>query len=418
MASEKVLSIKSNILWSSIGSIIGLSCQWLISVLVVRLSSGFSDAGLYSLAMSVYGIFFPIAQYRMYTYQVSDVSGENTAGEYLSFRLITILLSLVLTFAYSLFTCRPASVVCILLYGLYKGANQLIDVLHAADQQFFRMDYVGVSLALQGVLSFAFFCAALLCFRSVPLAIFAMFIAVVLVGLFYDLPRTSALTSIAIGISRNKAKRLFTTCLPAVVAGIAVSASSSIPRQYLSSALGDSALGVYSSIAAPIAIIQMGVSYLYNPLLGYFSESYSNKDRRSFFRLCFACVIGALIIAVVFGIGFELFGNSLFSFVFGEEILPYMYLVPPMIASAVLTGLMWLVNDLLISFRYFSHTLVSGVLMFVVSISSMTYFVKIFCMNGVTVCSLISCLFGIVYMIAVLCILLRRHFSNPVNCNI
>ena len=109
MGSDKVLSIKSNILWSSIGSIIGLSCQWLISVLVVRLSFGFSDAGLYSLSMSVYGIFFPIAQYRMYTYQVSDVNGENTVGEYLSFRLLTILLSLVLTFAYSLFTCPVSS---------------------------------------------------------------------------------------------------------------------------------------------------------------------------------------------------------------------------------------------------------------------------------------------------------------------
>lgn len=414
MGSDKVLSIKSNILWSSIGSIIGLSCQWLISVLVVRLSSGFSDAGLYSLSMSVYGIFFPIAQYRMYTYQVSDVNGENTVGEYLSFRLLTILLSLVLTFAYSLFTCRPASVFCIFLYGLYKSANQLIDVLHAADQQFSRMDYVGVSLALQGALSLVFFCVALSCFRSVPLAIFAMFIAVVLVGWFYDLPRTSALTCIVVGISRNKAKRLLITCLPAVVAGIAVSASASIPRQYLSSALGDSALGVYSSIAAPIAIIQMGVSYLYNPLLGYFSKSYSDKDRHSFFRLCFACLLGALIIAVVFGIGFEVLGNSLFSFVFGEEILPFMYLVPPMIASAVLTGLMWLVNDLLISFRYFSHTLVAGVLMFLVSLSSMKYSVEVFNLNGVTVCSLISCLFGLVYMVVVLSILLRRHFNNLV----
>lgn len=414
MGSDKVLSIKSNILWSSIGSIIGLSCQWLISVLVVRLSSGFSDAGLYSLSMSVYGIFFPIAQYRMYTYQVSDVNGENTVGEYLSFRLLTILLSLVLTFAYSLFTCRPASVFCIFLYGLYKSANQLIDVLHAADQQFSRMDYVGVSLALQGALSLGFFCVALSCFRSVPLAIFAMFIAVVLVGWFYDLPRTSALTCIVVGISRNKAKRLLITCLPAVVAGIAVSASASIPRQYLSSALGDSALGVYSSIAAPIAIIQMGVSYLYNPLLGYFSKSYSDKDRHSFFRLCFACLLGALIIAVVFGIGFEVLGNSLFSFVFGEEILPFMYLVPPMIASAVLTGLMWLVNDLLISFRYFSHTLVAGVLMFLVSLSSMKYSVEVFNLNGVTVCSLISCLFGLVYMVVVLSILLRRHFNNLV----
>ena len=69
---------------------------WFILPMVNKRAGGspilwFSDAGLYSLSMSVYGIFFPIAQYRMYTYQVSDVNGENTVGEYLSFRLLTIL---------------------------------------------------------------------------------------------------------------------------------------------------------------------------------------------------------------------------------------------------------------------------------------------------------------------------------------
>ena len=41
----KPLSIKQNMLWNSFGSITYLACQWLITILVVRLSSGYEAAG-------------------------------------------------------------------------------------------------------------------------------------------------------------------------------------------------------------------------------------------------------------------------------------------------------------------------------------------------------------------------------------
>ena len=51
------LSTKQNMLWNSVGSMTYLACQWLTTVFVVRLSAGYDDAGLLSLAMSVVGIF-------------------------------------------------------------------------------------------------------------------------------------------------------------------------------------------------------------------------------------------------------------------------------------------------------------------------------------------------------------------------
>ena len=53
----KKLSIKANMLWNSIGSMTYLGCQWLVTIFVVRLSSGYDAAGLLSLAMAVVGIF-------------------------------------------------------------------------------------------------------------------------------------------------------------------------------------------------------------------------------------------------------------------------------------------------------------------------------------------------------------------------
>ena len=42
------LSTKQNMLWNSAGSMTYLACQWLVTVLVVRLSAGYDDAGLLS----------------------------------------------------------------------------------------------------------------------------------------------------------------------------------------------------------------------------------------------------------------------------------------------------------------------------------------------------------------------------------
>ncbi len=54
----KTLSVKQNMVWNMVGSAIGLACQWAISIIVVRLATDMESAGLYSLAVSVYGIFF------------------------------------------------------------------------------------------------------------------------------------------------------------------------------------------------------------------------------------------------------------------------------------------------------------------------------------------------------------------------
>ena len=63
----KELSLKLNMLWNSFGSLFYLGCQWLMTVMVVRLSNGFDAAGTLTLAMSVYNIFSSLALYRKYT---------------------------------------------------------------------------------------------------------------------------------------------------------------------------------------------------------------------------------------------------------------------------------------------------------------------------------------------------------------
>ena len=79
----------------------------------VRLSSGYDDAGLLSLAMSVVGIFGTFANYKMGTYQISDIRRENTVGEYMGFRCFTLAGAFVACMIYAALTCAPEALITV-----------------------------------------------------------------------------------------------------------------------------------------------------------------------------------------------------------------------------------------------------------------------------------------------------------------
>lgn len=406
------LSIRRNMLWNSVGSLVNLGCQWLISILIVRLSDGYDAAGVYSLAMSVYTTFSQLAQYRTYTYQVSDVTGENDTGEYLAFRGLTCTVALLVIMGYATATCRPEALAAIVLYALYKMTSLVIDVLHASDQQAHRMDYIGVSLALQGVLSVTLFAGVFWATHSLELTLLAMTAGVVAVGVAYDLPRTRSLADVRPHISREKALGLLVRCAPVVVAGIACSAAPSLPRQYLSAVMGDAALGAYASVAAPVALIQMGASYVYNPLLGYFSERYAARDARGFARLLLTAFLGIAAVGLACSVGLALLGGPVLELVYGAGIAQYLYLLQPLVLCAVVTGLMWFVNDLLIALRGFRATLVGSLVALAVSLAAMVPAIGALGLNGVTVANLLSCLASCAVMLVSLARLVRARLRG------
>lgn len=406
------LSIGRNMLWNSAGSLTSLGCQWLITVLIVRLSSGYDAAGVYSLAMAVYGIFLNVAQYRMYTYQISDVRGENTLGEYYTFRLITCAAALALTMAYAVATCRPGTWLAIFLYGAYRSAALVIDVFHATDQQIHRMDYIGKSLMLQGFASLGLFVAVFTATRSLEATLTAMTAGIVAIHFAYDRRRTCAAVPLQLGIAPDKVRRLLLGCLPIVLAGVACAAAPSLPRQYLSATQGDAALGAYAAVAAPVAIIQMGVSYIYNPLLGYFAESYEARDGARFSRLMRATLLGAAGVAAACAVGLELFGGPLLSLVYGARILPYLYLLVPLVLCAVLTGLMWFVNDLLIALRNFRSTFIGSAAALAASAVSTVPSIALLGLNGVTAATALACAVSIAIMACFLVPQVRGRFAG------
>lgn len=373
-----------------------------MTVLIVRLSAGYDDAGLLSLAMSVVGVFGTFANYKMGTYQISDIRHENELGEYFGFRCITLSLAFVACMIYAYITCPAYALVTVALFFIYKAVGLLIDILHGLDQQHRRMDYIGKSFIAQGVALLAGFTVTYWVTRNLDIAIVVMTVLSVGVLFIYDIPKAGQFEKLHIHIDKKKAMFFFKTSLPAVVASLAASAIFTIPKQYLYYVFGDASLGVYSSVAAPALIIQMGAVYLYGPLLDIFPKLYFGGDRKDFRKLLFRTIAGIAGVGITCSIVLELLGSWALQLLFGDSIAPYVYLLQPIILSTAMTAYLWFFGDLLITLRDFKAYFIGNVAALLVVIPLSFICVNMWDMNGVSFAGASACFVGVCVLLAFL----------------
>ena len=349
-----------NVAWNTFGSLFYLACQWLTTVVVVRLSGDYEYAGFLSLAMSVSNLFVPIGLYKIRSYQVSDVNGEFSSQEYIGFRIITIVLGLLLVFVYTVITCDGEVVPVILIYCVYKAIEVHIDVFHGIDQKAGNMVYCGISMALRGILSLLAFSLVLSFTGSLIHAISSMVIISLPVAIL-DIKWASCFDKVLPVFNFSIFLSLFRKCLPAVLGVACCAAVTSFARQILGEMLGASELGCYSSVCAPAAIVQAGALNAYAPFLGLFASSEIDGDRRRFNHMISQLLLAVLGICLVVLIICFLIGKPVLILIYGESIAGSTSLIYGAIISSFLTALIGMFGDLLIVRRKMNVNLVANI---------------------------------------------------------
>lgn len=409
----KRLSVGRNMLWNSVGSMVYLACQWLITVLVVRLSSGFDAAGALALGMAVSNIFAPIGQYKIRPFQVSDVNGEYSANQYIAHRILTIGAAVLVMLVYGSATCPTAQLPSVFLYGVYSLGPIFTDVLHGEDQRADRMDIIGISYMLRGLGSIATFALVLWASDSLEMAILAMTVATFLLIVVYDIPQTHRLVgSLRPDFYKAKMIGLFRACAPAVVALFFCSAVPTIPRQVLSTEYGASALGIYASVAAPVLIVQMGAQYVYSPMLTEFARRFHFGSQAGFVSLLIKVTAAISVIALLGIVGFDFVGDVLLRVLYGDEIGQYTYLLSPLVICTVLTAYIWFIGDLLIVMRDMVGNLIAYAIAMGVCAASMTWLISTWGMNGVSFTVILSYGCAIIFALFRIGVALRKRASD------
>lgn len=407
MEKAKKLSVSQNALYNMIGALVFCFCQWLISsLLVVHLSpeeSSVQNAGLLQLAISVTNIFFAISCYNMRTYQISDVKNKYSYGDYIGVRIVTAGIAVVLCLGYVIVLGYSLeTILCIMLYMLFKLNETFSDVLHAVNQKNYRMDYVCVSYCLRGISSVIAFSIAIALFNNVLIAVLAMGIISLLEVWLYDVTKTRQFGSIKPTFNKEIILALLISCLPAVLSSAAFTAITSVPRQTLESMSGKEALGYYGTIATPLLVVQILATSIFNPMLTELAEYYNDGEIKKFtIRLLKNLILLIGIAAVVCG-GVALLGEFAVGLVFGKKFAPYTYLMYGIVGCTTMYVISWLCTNTLIIMRKLWVCAVASIVALVISMVLARPFIEWFGMNGVSFSIIVAYIVHISVCIAVI----------------
>lgn len=380
-----VPDVRRTMFWLSLGTLVYLGGQWLLTVIVVRIS-GQATNGEFTLALSSSAVAYAVVLFGMRPFQISDTRGEYADSIYVASRLATSVLAGVAFLVSLPFTADAGRLWPLLaMFLAFRLTEGWMDVLHGILQNADRMRLAGIALILRAIGECAAFALTLALTQSLLAAVAVMFGVSLVALLVLELPwsRTHGdYVSFAEAGGWRRTLGLLKSCSPLLVANLSYSVMLFVPRNAIGTIWGAELLGYYGSIAAPLLLIPLLVSYLYTPFMPMLAEHGLSGQRRRLVVLTLrllAAIVGLLAVALV---AVPFVGPLLLRVMFGPGVLNHVELLWPVAASVSCTALVYLGNAVMTAVRRIRWTLFAGLAALIVVLAMSNYLVVRFGPNG------------------------------------
>ena len=383
------MSIKRQMLLNTIGTVFYLGCQWLMSVLIVRLS-GYEAAGKLTLAISITNVFSVIALFTMRQYQVSDLENQYKDCIYIVSRYITSLLSLIACMTYVGFRfTENEQILCVLAYMIIKVTEALVDVYHGILQKKIRYDLMCISYVLRGFFHLSIFVIVLWKTGSLVLALSMISVILLLICIVYDRKNLAMPLIKKNEIEWGDLRELLKNCFPLVIFNFIITYIPILPRLLYETMYGTDKLGVYGAVSAPAMIINVVAVMVFNPLIPVVKRTYQEKGKKYFHILLlrimgFIAVIGWVVMILV-----KLMGGVVLEFLFGDSIVSYVWILKPIALSAIVIAAVWIISNILITIRKIKELMVISVSSILLELFFVRRMLIKWEMNGISYCSIL-----------------------------
>ncbi|MBW7881850.1 MAG: oligosaccharide flippase family protein [Caldilineaceae bacterium] len=258
------LSLRRNFSWTLAGNIIYSGCQWLILILMAKISTP-EMVGQYALALAIVTPIVTFSSLQLRTLQSTDAVRAFLFDHYLAVRLaMTMVALLVVALVVGLNGYKLQMILIVLAVTATKSMDFLSDVFYGLLQQRERMDRISISLILHGLPQLMVFGVVLWATQSVVGAVTGMAVVGAMVLLFYDIPQARILltgrdpaypTSVRAASSSMRPQWHLPTLRKIVWLGLPLalvttfnSLSGNVPRYYIAASLGDRELGIFAAM--------------------------------------------------------------------------------------------------------------------------------------------------------------------------
>ncbi len=300
-------SLRKNISWTFLGNLVYGGCQWLMLILLAKLVPK-ADVGLYTLGLAVSAPVVLLTNMHLRAVYVTDQDRKQSFATYLGLRILSSVVALfVVAIASLVLGYSRDQFVMIMLIAVSKAVEAISDIAYGPPQDREKMERIGISLSVKGVLSVAFFGVALFATRQVVAATLALIAAWTVVLFLYDFRSIRAVepeTSLVPDFHRKAMSVLALSAWPLGASMMFVSLNFNIPQILIEKHLGAALLGIFSSMLYLMELgnkIVMSVGEAAQPRLSrYFAERQAKAYEGLSLKLAgIGIVIGLTGVAIV-----------------------------------------------------------------------------------------------------------------------
>ena len=294
---KKFGHISRDLLWNTAGSLLYALASMVLAFFVMHLQ-GPEDGGIFGFGFSTFGQqMFIVAYFGIRPFQITDVRGEYSFGEYKRFRLLTSLLALAVSGVYLgglavLGRYSAYKAVIIGLLAAYKVADGYGDVYESEFQRQGKLYLSGKLLFFRTAVCAGFFMLCL--WLSRDLALTAL-LAALLQLLFLGFYRREAGKQFSLGTNageidliyrRGKLKPLLRNTWLLFLSVFLDFYVFSAAKYAVDLQLTDADNGVFNILFMPTSVIYLVANFIIRPFMTYLAEAYALRDHKRFSEIC------------------------------------------------------------------------------------------------------------------------------------
>lgn len=323
MGVDKKPDDKYKYIWFTMGTACFALATLVMTIIISRLL-GETQAGMFSVGLSIAQWLVTIAYFEIRTFQVTDVRNEYSFKYYLTLRILMCIITFLASIVYVVFNNYDIQkVIIILLVCLYKISDSIADTFEGEFQKEDRIDISGKSEFYRVFFSILVLVIAVAVSKNLILSLIIM--NVVAYGMIVLLDISIAVKRVSVRMTGDMKRlwKLVKMCIPLAVSTFLSTYIINSSKLSVDRVLGDEAQLYYTAVFMPNMVINLFSGIIFKPMQTAMAVNYYEKKYKNFWHIISKMILIITGFTFVCEVGAYILGIPVLSWLYGVNLKEY-----------------------------------------------------------------------------------------------
>lgn len=308
---------RDSYIWNTLSATI-FALQSAIVLVAISRTGGIEEAGIFSIAYAVGSLMYYVGEYGVRRYQVSDVNEELTFTDYHSHRIVSCVITIVISLGYAAYGMHVQGyssykAYIVLMICLIKVAEAYSEVFFARFQQVGRLDVAAKTNIYRTALGIIACIVSLIITKNMAISVTVWLVFCIVGFLSSSYLVYRMFGEIKMQFKAQNINRIFIECFPLFSGYFFLLYVSNAPKYAIDACMSDADQACYNYIFMPVFAIGMFANFIFNPILVKLAHNWDENRVNEFSRITVRqvgviSIITLLAISVALTIGTPILG--------------------------------------------------------------------------------------------------------------